>query len=53
MILDGQTCQVALTLNDLDLIWPNLIELSYFDHYIAENTPNIFFVSRYLPCALL
>ena len=43
MILDGQTCQVTLTLNDRDLIWPNLIKLSYFDHYIAENTQNIFF----------
>ena len=30
-----------------------LIKLSYFDHYIAENAPNIFFVSKCLPCALL
>ena len=42
MVLDGQTCPVTLTLNDLDLIWPNLIKLSYFDHYIIENTQNIF-----------
>ena len=30
-----------------------LIKLSYFGHYIAENAPNIFFVSRCLPSALL
>ena len=43
MILDGLTDQVTLTLNDLTLYGISLIKWSYFDHYIAENAPNIFF----------
>ena len=52
MVLDGQIDQVTLTLNDLDLKWPNFLLNYHILITILQKMPQTFFVSKYLPCAL-